>query len=91
MIYKDKVKVLQEYRSCKLCVDRLYINEDFSKETMKIRKELLKQAKELRKKGKFVKVINNRLISFDARQNPSEVDAGNEDAGNQIFSQTKKN
>ena len=42
---------------------------------MEIKKELLKQAKELRKKRKFAKVIHNRLISFDARQNPSEFDA----------------
>ena len=48
--YKEKVKVLQEYRSCKLCVERLYINEDFSEETIEIRKKLFKQAKELREK-----------------------------------------
>ena len=45
---------------------------------MELRKELFKQVKELRKKGKFAKVIHNRLIPFDARQNPSEFDAGNE-------------
>ena len=67
--YKDKEKVMREYRSCKLGKERLYINEDFSEETMEIRKELFKQAKELKKKGKLVKVIHNRLISFDARQN----------------------
>ena len=32
---------------------------------MEIRKKLFKQDKELRKKGKFAKVIHNRLISFD--------------------------
>ena len=77
--YKDKEKVMREYRSCKLWEERLYTNEDFSEETMEIRKELFKQAKELRKKGKFAKVIHNRLISFDVRQNPSEFDAGNEE------------
>ena len=35
---------------------------------MEIGKELFKQAKELRKKGKFT-----------ARQNPSELDKGNEE------------
>ena len=45
---------------------------------MEIRKELFEQAKELRKKWKFAKVIHNQLISFDARQNPSEFDAGDE-------------
>ena len=75
---KDKEKVLREYRSCKLWEEWLYINEDFSEETMEMRKELFKQANELRKKGKFGKVIHNWLISFDARQNPSEFDAVNE-------------
>ena len=46
---------------------------------MEIRKELFKQAKELRKKGKFAKVIHNRLISFDVRQNPWQFDASNEE------------
>ena len=68
--YKDKEKVLREYRPCRLWEERLYINEEFSEETMEIRKKLFKQAKELRKKGKFANVILNRLISFDARQNP---------------------
>ena len=87
--YKEKVKVLQEYRSRKLCVERLYINEDFSEETIQIRKKIFKQAKELREKENFGKVIHNRLISVDARQNPAKIDAGNEYAGNQIFSQTR--
>ena len=77
--YKDKEKVLREYRSCKLWEERLYINEDFSEEIPEIRKEFFKQGKELRTKEKFPKVIHNRLISFDARQNPSEFDAGNEE------------
>ena len=49
---------------------------------MEIRKELFKQEKELTKKGKFAKVTNNWLISFDARQNPSEFfrDNGERDA-----------
>ena len=46
---------------------------------MEIGKELSKQAKELRKRGKFAKVIHNWLISFDARQNPSELEASNEE------------
>ena len=33
----------------------------------------------LRKKGKFAKVIHNRVISFDARQILSELHAGNEE------------
>ena len=57
--YKHREKVLREYGSCKLWEERLYINKDFSEETMEIRKELLKQAKVLRK---FSKVIHNRLM-----------------------------
>ena len=54
---------------------------------MEIRKELFKQVKELRKKGKSAKVLHNWLISFDARQNPSHFDAGNEEQeAPQIFS-----
>ena len=77
--YKDKEKVLREYRSCKLWEERLYINEDFGEEAMEIKKELFNQAKELQKKGTFAKVIHNQFISFDARQSPSEFDAGNEE------------
>ena len=77
--YKDKEKVLREYSSCKLWEESLHINEDFSEETMEIRKELFKQAKELKKKRKLANVMHNRLISLDAKQNPSEFDAGNEE------------
>ena len=56
MNYKDKAKVLREYRSCKLWEKRLCINEDFSGETIEIRKELFKQANELKKKEKFAKM-----------------------------------
>ena len=77
--YKDKEKVLREYRSCKLWEERLYINEHFSEETMEIRMELSKEAKELRRKGKFAKVKHKRLISVNVRQNSSKFDSGNEE------------
>ena len=79
MNYKDKEKVLQEHGSCKLWEERLYINEDFSEETMREGRNSLNKQKVLWKKGKFAKVIHNRLISFDPRQNPSEFDASNEE------------
>ena len=56
MNYKDKEKVLREYRSCKLWEKGLCINEDFSGETIEIRKELFQQANDLRKKEKFTKM-----------------------------------
>ena len=77
--YKDKEKVLREYRSCKLWEERLYISEHFSEETVEIRMELSKEAKELRRKGKFAKVKHERLISFNVRQNSSKFDSGNEE------------
>ena len=46
---------------------------------MEIRNELFKQGKELRKKDKFANLINNRLISLDARQNLSEFCVYNEE------------
>ena len=56
MNYKDKEKALREYRSYQLWEKRLCINEDFSGETIEIRKELFKQANELKKKEKFAKM-----------------------------------
>ena len=66
--FKDKEKVLREYRSSRLWEERLYINEDFSMQTLETRKKLFKQAKKLRKKEKFTKVMHGGLISYDARQ-----------------------
>ena len=59
--YKDKEKLLLEYRSYKLLEEKLYINEDLSEETMEVRSQLFQQAKELRKNGKFAKVIHHVL------------------------------
>ena len=77
--FKDKEKVLNRYRSCKLWEDRIYINEDFSEETLAKRKELLKKAKELRKNGKFAKVIHNRLITHDNQQPLDETEGKHEE------------
>ena len=47
---------------------------------MELRKEIFKKAiKKLRKNKKFAKVIHNWLVSFDARQSPTEFDTGNEE------------
>ena len=43
----------------------IYINNDFSIETLEVRKSLLKTAKELRLQGKGARVVKDRLITWD--------------------------
>ena len=63
--YKDKKAIMDSYVTAKLWTDHIYINEDFSERTTEIRKKLFLEAKELRKKGKFAKVMYNKLITRD--------------------------
>jgi hypothetical protein len=63
--YKDKSMILENYVKIKLWNQHLYINEDFSERTNETRKRLFIEAKELRLKGKFAKVIYNKLVSRD--------------------------
>ncbi|XP_065665629.1 uncharacterized protein LOC136087051 [Hydra vulgaris] len=58
--YKERNAVFEKFRN-----EKLYVNEDFSERTTEIRKKLFKEAKELRAKGKFAKVIYNKLITRD--------------------------
>ena len=48
--YKDKVKILQ--KANKLKGTNIFINEDFSRETMELRKQLWKEVKAHRDKGR---------------------------------------
>ena len=50
--YKDKVKILQ--KGNKLKGTNIFINEDFSRETMELRKQLWKEIKAYRDKGRVV-------------------------------------
>ncbi|XP_065681501.1 uncharacterized protein LOC136095167 [Hydra vulgaris] len=63
--YKERNAVFEKFIKLKLWNEKLYVNEDFSERTMEIRKKLFKEAKELRAKGKFAKVIYNKLITRD--------------------------
>ena len=50
--YKDKVKILQ--KANKLRQTSIFINEDFSRKTMELRKQLWKEVKAHRDKGSVV-------------------------------------
>ena len=58
--YSDKERVLAKLGTLK--GTDIYINEDFSEETMQIRQELFKQRNLLRDNGKFAKVVYNKLV-----------------------------
>ncbi|MBY0580426.1 MAG: hypothetical protein K2P53_01905 [Rickettsiales bacterium] len=58
--WQEKESILAKAKNLK--GKNVYINEDFSEETMRIRKELFTQAKIHRSHGKYAKVIYNRLV-----------------------------
>ena len=64
--YSDKERVLAKLGTLK--GTDIYINEDFSEETMQIRQELFKQRNLLRDKGKFAKVVYNKLVVREFNQ-----------------------
>ena len=64
--YEDKEKILSKASSLKNT--NIYINEDYSVETSKLRQELFAQAKEHRSNGKFAKVLYNRLVVKDHKE-----------------------
>ncbi|XP_065642675.1 uncharacterized protein LOC136090936 [Hydra vulgaris] len=60
--YKDKVKILQE--SSRLKGTNIFINEDFSLETVSIRKKLFADVKRRRLNGENVSVRYDKIIFF---------------------------
>jgi hypothetical protein len=60
--YKDKVKVLKE--SYRLKGTNTYINEDFSRETVAIRKKLFAEVRERRLNGENVSVRYDKIVYF---------------------------
>ena len=46
--YKDKDAILNQYRQKQLWKDNIYVNEDYTKCTADLRKQLFEQAKEIR-------------------------------------------
>ena len=69
-IYKQKERILMAAK--KLKGSGIYINNDFSTETLEIRKGLLKTAKELRLQGKGARVVKDRLITWERENDQSE-------------------
>ena len=58
--FKDKLKIISEAR--KLKGTNISINEDYSKETLEIRKEKWKEVKELRKNGTYVILVYDKVV-----------------------------
>ena len=58
--FKDKLKIISEAR--KLKGTNISINEDYSKETLEIRKEKWKEAKELRKNGTYAILVYDKVV-----------------------------
>ena len=58
--FKGKQLVLSAAK--KLKVQNIYINEDFSKETMDIRKEQWKSVKSLRSQRKYVILVYDKIV-----------------------------
>ena len=59
--FKDKLKIISEAR--KLKGTNISINEDYSKETLEIRKEKLKEVKELRKNGAYAILVYDKVAT----------------------------
>ena len=74
--FKGKQEVLSEYKARKLWTKGIFINEDFSEDTMEKRKSLFQRAKELREEGKFAKVVYDRLIVHDRRSRLGDAEEG---------------
>ena len=58
--FKDKLKIISEAR--KLKGTNININEDYSKETLEIRKEKWKEVKELRKNGTYAILVYDKVV-----------------------------
>ena len=60
--FKDKQELLYECKARKLWTKGIFINDDFSEDTMEKCKSLFQRAKELLKEGAFAKVVYDRVI-----------------------------
>ena len=64
--YEDKETIVANAR--KLKGTGVYINEDFSRETVIIRQKLWEEVKALREKGKYAVLQYDRIVSRDFRK-----------------------
>ena len=74
--FKDKQEFLYEYKARKVCTKCIFINEDFSEDTMEKHKRLFQRAKELREEGTFAKEVYDRLIVRDRRSRLENKEEG---------------
>ena len=65
ILYEDKENVMQHAK--KLKGTGIYINEDYSRETVIIRQNLWDEVKTLRDQGKYAKLQYDRIVSRDFR------------------------
>ena len=75
--YKQKVEIQRAAK--KLKGTGVYINDDYSNETLQIRKELLKTARELKLQGKGAKVIKDRLVTWELEKRNNDDGDGSLD------------
>ena len=54
---------------------RIFINDDFSNETMKKREELFPVLKQMQNKGKGTRVVKDRLVCWDRKEKQKNIDA----------------
>ena len=69
--FEDKKVILEN--AIKLKGSNIFINEDYSFTTRKIRKELFEQAKLHRQNGHYAKVVYNKLIVHEFKENIHKV------------------
>ena len=74
--FKDKQQFLSKYKAQNLWTKNIFINEDFSEDTMGKRKGLFQRAKELQEEGKFTNVVYDRLIVCDRRSRLENAEEG---------------
>ena len=74
--FKDKQQFLSKYKAQNLWTKNIFINEDFSEDTMGKRKGLFQRAKELQEEGKFTNVVYYRLIVCDRRSRLENAEEG---------------
>ena len=58
--FKDKSRILHTYREKKLWNKKIFVKDDFSKETACFSKGLLQKAKDLRLQNKVAKVVHDK-------------------------------
>ena len=69
-----RYELKEEMKRCakKLKGTGIYINDDFSRETLELRKALFQKATYLRSQGKGAKVIKDRLVTWDIEKDHRE-------------------